>query len=69
MFVLDFTDGRDDGAGIVRIRLCPKRVWCYLEDGHDGPCEEVPRVESNERPDWDKRTRDPIGWAERKRHR
>lgn len=69
MIVLDFTNGRDDGASIVRVALCTLRVWCVLEHGHDGPCAEVPVVRSSELPDWDKRTRDPSGWAERKRHR
>lgn len=72
MVVLDFTNGRDDGASSPRpgrVVPCSKRVWCVLEHDHSGPCVEALRIPNHEIPDWDKRTRDPIGWRERKRHR
>jgi len=67
--ILDFTDGRDEGDGIARRAPCVVRTWCVLELGHAGSCVEAPRETNTERQDWDKRTPDPRGWSDRKRHR
>lgn len=69
MEVLDFTDGRDEGAGTVRRLPCVVRTWCVLERDHGGVCVEKPQGVNEELPDWDKRTRNPSGWTDRKRHR
>lgn len=59
--------GRDDGAARdTRTRLCSSQPWCVLEHGHTGKCIEVKR-EPSERPDWDRRTPDPTGWAEQRK--
>lgn len=51
------------------LQLCTERPWCRLEAGHEGECVEPAKNTENELPDWDKKTHDPRGWANRKRHR